>query len=467
MAKYNPVTQAIVAELKGIVGERNVMTDPDMMAPYSQDEIGDTRLHHMPEVVVFAETTEQVAEVVKLANRELIPLVPRGAGTGLACAVVPIYGGIVLTVERMNKILEINGDSLYMVVEPGVRTDELQKALKSQGLYYAGDPSSGDCCFIGGNVATNAGGNRAVKYGTTRHQVYGFELVTPKGDIVNLGGRIQKNTTGYALEHLVMGSEGTLGVITKITLKLVPLPKHILDLLAIFPDIDSAIAMVSKIIKAGITPSCVEFMDNISIKTVEKFLNEKLPYGDNGNYIIVQVEGNTEDDIDDKAVLLDELCTENGALSVLVADSQKIWKARKVFADACRHESIVLGKEDIVVPTDQIPTLMRTIAELSEKYGLPGRTSGHAADGNIHLNILKCDMPDEIWDVKIDQYEHELFDIVYKIGGRLSGEHGIGYKRKKLMAEYTDPAVLEMMKAIKIALDPNNIMNPGKIFDVD
>lgn len=466
MAKYNPVTPAIIEELKGIVGAKNVLTDPDKMVPYSQDEIGDPRLHHMPEVVVFAENVEHVAQVIKLANRELIPVVPRGAGTGLACAVVPIYGGIVLTVEKMDKILEINTDSLYMVVEPGVRTEFLQQAAKAKGLYYAGDPSSGDSCFIGGNVATNAGGNRAVKYGTTRNQVYGFEMVTAKGDIVDLGGRTQKNTTGYALEQLVMGSEGTLGVITKIMLKLIPAPKYILDLLAIFPDIDSAIAIVGKILKTGITPSCVEYMDNVSIRAIEKFLNEKLPFSDNGNYVIVQVEGSSEDDIDDKAVLLDELCTENGALSVLVADSQQIWKARKAYADACRHESLVLGKEDVVVPTDQIPELMRTIAALDEKYGLLALTTGHAADGNIHVNVLKRDMPDDVWDKKINDYQHDLYDVVYRLGGKLSGEHGIGYKRKHLMSEYTDQIVLDMMRDIKRVLDPNNILNPGKIFDL-
>ena len=306
MTKYKPVTPAIIAELQDIVGPKNVITDPEQMVPYSHDEIADPRLHHMPEVVVFAENTEQVAAVVKLANRELIPVVPRGAGTGLACAVVPIYGGIVLSLEKMNRILEINADKLYMIVEPGVRTEYLQQVAKAQGLYYAGDPSSGDSCFIGGNVATNAGGNRAVKYGTTRNQVYGFEMVTPQGDIVYLGSRTQKNTTGYALEQLVMGSEGTLGIITQIMLKLIPAPKHILDLLAIFPDIDSAIAIVNKIIKAGITPTCIEYMDNASIKAVERFLNEKLPYSDVGNYIIVQVEGTSEEDLEDKAVLLDE-----------------------------------------------------------------------------------------------------------------------------------------------------------------
>lgn len=467
MKQYNSITRTILDQLKQIVGDRYVLTDTEKMEPYAHDEVTDSRYHHMPEVVVLPDAAEQVAEILKLANRELIPVVPRGAGTGLACGAVPIDGGIVLSLERMNRVLEINDECLYMVVEPGVRTDDVQKAAKSHDLFYAGDPCSGDSCFIGGNVATNAGGNKAVKYGTTRHQVYGMQVVTPTGEIVELGGRLAKNTTGYSLEQLLIGSEGTLGVITRITLKLMPLPQHVVDLLAIFPDIDSAVGIVSKVIKAGVTPTCVEFMDNVTIKSVEHFLNEKLPHSDNGHYIILQVEADTEDILDDKSILLDELCTANGALSVLVADPQKIWRARKAFAEAVRHESLVMGKEDIVVPVDQIPQLMREIAVLSEKYQLVTRTASHAGDGNVHLNILKGNMPDDEWDQKIEAMQTELYAAVYRIGGKLSGEHGIGYKRKQLMQEFTPIGELNMMRAIKKALDPNLILNPGKIFDVE
>ncbi|EGO64122.1 FAD-binding oxidoreductase [Acetonema longum] len=466
MNKYKSVSSQIIAELVEIVGARNVMTDQEKIEPYSHDEVTETRYHHLPEVVVLPQTAEEVAAIMKLANRELIPVVPRGAGTGLACGAVPIHGGIVLSLERMNKILEINTDSLYMVVEPGMRTDDVQKAAKEQGLFYAGDPCSGDSCFIGGNVATNAGGNKAVKYGTTRQQVYGMEVVTPLGEIINLGGRLAKNTTGYCLEQLMIGSEGTLGIVTQITLKLMPLPRYVTDLLAVFPDVDSAIAIVNKIIKAGVTPTCVEFMDNITIKSVESFLNEKLPASDQGNYIIIQVEADSEDALDDKSILLDELCNQNGALSVLVADPVKIWRARKAFAEAVRHESLIMDKEDIVVPVDQIPEMMSEITKLSQKHSLAARVASHAGDGNIHLNILKGRMPDAEWDSKIEAMQHDLYKIVYRLGGKLSGEHGIGYKRKQLMQEYTSPVELNMMRAIKKALDPNLILNPGKIFDV-
>lgn len=466
MSNYNKVTSDIVSRLQEIVSSKNVYTETDKMEPYSHDEVTDTRYHHMPEVVVLAETTEQVAKVMQLANEALIPVVPRGAGTGLACGAVPSFGGIVLSLEKMNKIIEINSDNLYMIVEPGVRTDDVQKAARELGLFYAGDPCSGDSCFIGGNVATNAGGNKAVKYGTTRHQVYSLEIVTPKGKIVEIGGRINKNTTGYCLEQLIMGSEGTLGIVTRITLKLMPLPQHVLDVLAVFPDVDSAIAIVGKVIKAGIIPSCIEFMDNASVKMVERFLNEKLPYSDSGNYVIIQVEGESEDNMDDKAAALDELCNENGALSVLVADSQKIWRTRKAYSEAVRHESLIMGKEDIVVPVDKIPDMIREITRLSAKYNLAARTASHAGDGNIHLNILKGAIPDEEWDTLLAALQDELYAIVYQLGGKLSGEHGIGLKRKQLMKEHTNPVELEMMQDIKRALDPNLILNPGKIFDI-
>lgn len=464
---YQKLTPEILEKLAEIVGAKNVLTDKDAIQPYSHDEVTDPAYHHLPEAVVFAKSAQEISEIIKLANAYHFPVVPRGAGTGLACGAVPIYGGLVLSLEKMDKILEINEDGLYAVVEPGVRTAALQEAAAAKGLFYAGDPCSGDSCFIGGNIATNAGGNRAVKYGTTRHQVYSIEIVSPTGRIVQLGARLQKQSTGYCLEQLVIGSEGTLGIITKATVKLLPKPKYFLDLLAIFPDRQKAMGVVTKIIKAGITPTCVEFMDNVTIKSVEKYLNEKLQGSDQGNYLIVEVEGTNEDDLDDKAVALDEICTQSGADSVLVADHAKIWQARKAFAEAVRAESLIVSKEDVVVPVDQEAALLDEILRLAHKYNLITRIASHAGDGNIHLNILKNeDTSYEDWDSRVKANQQELYTFIYAHGGRLSGEHGIGYKRKALMEEFTDPGALEMMKTIKKALDPNDILNPGKIFDL-
>jgi len=466
--EYNKITADVIAKLQELVGEGNVLTDPELMQPYSHDEVTDPAYHHMPEAVVYAESAEQVAGVITLANECHFPVVPRGAGTGLACGAVPTKGGIVLSLEKMNKIIEINEDAMYVVVEPGVRTSVLQEAVEEKGLFYAGDPCSGDSCFIGGNIATNAGGNRAVKYGTTRHQVFEVEVVNPTGKIVNLGARLKKQSTGYCMEQLVIGSEGTLGVITKATLKLLPKPENVMDLLAIFDDPADAIGTVNKIIKGGILPTCVEYMDNITIKSVERYLGTKLQGSDTGNYLIVEVEGINEDDLDEKAMKMDEICSENGASDVLVADHDKIWESRKAFAEAVRAESIIVCKEDVVVPVDREPELFAEILRLAEKYNLTTRIAAHAGDGNIHLNILK--QPEESreeWSVRVDANQQELYKFIYSLGGRLSGEHGIGYKRKALMEEFTNPDELAMMRAIKKALDPNNILNPGKIFDVE
>lgn len=466
--QYEKITTETMQKIVSIVEKKNVLSDEDLMQPYSHDEVTDPSYHHMPEVVVYVENTEQVAKLVKLANEKHFVIVPRGAGTGLACGAVPINGGMVLSLEKMTKIIEINADAMYAIVEPGVRTDDLQKAVNAIDLFYAGDPCSGDSCSIGGNIATNAGGNKAVKYGTTRHQVYEIEVVTPLGKVLQLGARLTKITTGYCLDQLIIGSEGTLGIITKATVKLLPNPKYSIDLLAVFPDISSAIGIVNKVIKAGITPTCVEFMDNITIKSVERYLHETLPDSENGNYIIIQVEGTNEDNLDEKMITLDELCTENGATSVLVADSAKIWQARKAFAEAVRAESLIVCKEDIVVPVNQEPTIIDSILEFAKKYDLITRIASHAGDGNIHLNIIKNEtLSHDEWEAKIATFQRELYTQVYKLGGRLSGEHGIGYKRKGLMAEFTDEAELDVMRAIKKAMDPNLILNPGKIIDVE
>jgi glycolate oxidase len=467
MQKYNPVTPEILAELQTIVGEKYAFTDPEKSEAYSHDETPDSKYAHLPEAVVLPKTTEEVACIVKLANREHIPVVPRGAGTGLACGAVPVTGGIVLSLERFDRIIDVNPDAMYMIVQAGVRTEEVQKAAKASGLFYAGDPCSGDSCFIGGNLATNAGGNRAVKYGTTRNQVYELELVTPLGDIVCLGSRLNKNTTGYCLEQLVMGSEGTLGIITQATLKLKPLPSHVIDLLSVFPTVEKAIAIVGIMLRSGLTPTCVEFMDNATVKSVERYLQESLPNSDIGHYIIIQMEADSAEDLENKTIALDELCSANGAISVLVADSQKIWKARKAFTEATKVESAVQSFEDVVVPVNRIPEAAEASNRIAAKYGLTLRMVSHAGDGNIHLTLFRSNLSEAEWDFRIDAFENELFEIVYRMGGRLSGEHGIGYKRKDLMQKFTDPVELDMMRRIKKALDPDMILNPGKIFDVE
>lgn len=466
MAKYNLVSTATIDKLKSIVGEKYVWTDHDKLEPYSHDEVTGEKYVKYPEVVVFPTTADEIAKIVRLANKELIPVVPRGAGTGYACSAVAFRGGIVLSTERMNRILEIDEQNLVMVTESGVKTSDVQTAASEKGLLYPGDPSSGDSSFIGGNVATNAGGNKAVKYGTTRQQVMGVEIVTPEGDIVTLGGKLKKDSTGYCLTQLIAGSEGTLGIVTKVFLRLVPRPKHVMDLLAVFPSSEDAIKVVSQIIRSGISPVCVEFMDNNTIRSCEVFLREKLPHSDDGHYLIVVVEGNDEGALEDQCVAVDELCTENGAMEVLIADPVKIWRARKRIGDASRARSHIFSAEDIVVPMSEVGRIVEKLAEIGNKYGVYIHCAAHAADGNVHADILKDDMDITEWNEMMPLIQDEIYKLVYSLGGKLSGEHGIGYKRLALMERFADPVELKMMKAIKKALDPNNIMNPGKVVDV-
>ncbi len=466
MFKYNPVDEKIVAELKKIVGDGNVSTDPEKLENYKTDEETNPRYHHVPEAVVFPGSTEEVASIVKLANQYLFPVTPRCGGTSLCGGTIPSYGGVVMVLERMNKIKEVNADALYMVVECGARTEDVQKAAKAKGLLYAGDPCSADSCLIGGNLATNAGGNKAVRYGTTRNQVYSIEVVTPKGEIVTLGARLNKMTTGYCLEQLIMGAEGTLGIITGGVLKLVPLPPYRVDLLAVFTDIDKAIDIVPKIIKAGINPTSIEFMANNAVRSTSNYCDLRLPHYEDGSYVIITVETFTEDELENKAVLLDELCAGNGAVEVLEAD-ERVWRLRKAYSEAARTESQVNSHEDIVVPVDNIATMLKKMNEIEKKYNLQVRTVAHAGDGNIHFIPLKLDMTDEEWESTMDKFHNEVYTFVYSLGGRLSGEHGIGCKKIDTMEMFTHPVEMGIMKDIKKALDPNGILNPGKIFLLD
>jgi glycolate oxidase len=464
--KYGKITIELISDLRRIVGEKHVRTDPDKLEAYAHDAVTGEKYCKAPDVVVLPRTPEEISQIVKLANREKVPLVPRGAGTGYAGGGVAFEGGVMISVERMNTILETDEENMVVVAEAGVLTGDVQEVANARGLLYAGDPSSGDSSFIGGNVATNAGGNKAVKYGTTRQQVTGLELVTPEGDIVTLGGKLRKDSTGYCLTQLIVGSEGTLGIITKVILKLVARPKKVVDLLAVFPSVESAIGVVPKIMHSGVLPVCVEFMDNRAVRSCQDFLKQTLPFSDNGYYIIVSLDGDNEEVLDEQCVRVGEICTENSAMEVFVADPAKIWKARKAFGEASRARSLIFSAEDIVVPPSKVPDVIRLVAEIGTKYGVFIHCVAHAGDGNVHADILKEDMAAEEWDEKLPQLQREIYRQVYALGGKLSGEHGIGYKRRALMEEMTNPVELKMMRAIKRAIDPNNIMNPGKIFKV-
>ncbi|MGI6093500.1 MAG: FAD-binding protein [Veillonellaceae bacterium] len=465
--QYHKITAEDIKELSALIGEANVVVEEEKMDMYSRDEVSDKNWEKMPEVVVKPENTQQVSAIMKWANDHLVPVIPRGGGTGLAAGAVALTGGIVLSLEKMNKILEIDDHNLFMVLEPGISTGEVQRAAKERGLFYAGDPCSAESSFIGGNVATNAGGNRAVKYGTTSRHVYGLEVVLPNGEIVTFGGKNVKDVSGYDVIHLLVGSEGTLGVITKIWLKLMPLPKYVATLLVPFKEMQEAINVVPKIMTAGIIPTCLEFMDSESIKASEIYLNKKLPYSDAGAYIICQVDGTTEQQVESEYEIIGKICLDNAALEVFVSDNmaseERIWKARKAYAEALRMISPVYCMEDIVVPVSNIPKALEEIDKVAKKYNCRIPSAGHAGDGNIHCTLLREDRDEDAWHELKDAVLAEIYAAVYALEGSLTGEHGVGAKRVEAQAKHMDPAAMAVLRSVKNAFDPNNIMNPGKV----
>ena len=465
MTAYNPVTEEVLNALREALGAENVKIDEETLDRYKTDEETDPRYHHLPEVVVLPGSTEEVAEVMKIANKYLVPVTPRSAGTSVSCGAVPVHGGIVLLLERMDKIIEMNTEAMYMVVEAGARTIEIQKMANDAGFLYAGDPCSADSCLIGGNIATNAGGNKAVRYGTTRHQVYSIEVVTPTGEITELGNRLKKCSTGYCLDQLIMGSEGTLGIITKATLKLLPMCPYKLDILAVFTDVQKAVDLVPNLIKAGLNPTSIEFMDNGFVRAASDFTEIRLPHYEDGSYVIVTVETFNEDELDMKMEQLDEICTQCGATDVLEAD-ERVWRVRRNCLEGTRVLSKVSTSDDLVVPVDKIADCIEHLQEVAKDYNFKLMCLAHAGDGNLHFQILKCDMSDEQWEDELQRFHAIAYEYVYSLGGRISGEHGIGAKKLAAMETYTDPVELEIMRTIKRAMDPNNILNPGKVFTV-
>ncbi len=469
--KYNPVTPELVAKLSSIVGEKNIIfNDEEKLEPFSHDEIPGKKYRHMPDVVVFPSGSDEISKIMKIANENLIPVTPRGAGSGLSGGAVPLYGGIVIASDKMNRILELDMENLTITVEPGVITKEINEYLEEYGLFYAGYPMSMETCYIGGNVAENAGGGKAVKYGVTSRYVLGLEVVTPMGEIIELGGKLLKDVTGYNLIQLFIGSEGTLGIFTKIILKLLPLPKEQVDLLCLFESAEEAIAVVPKIMtECGIIPTSIEFMDKVSIKGACDYFNEKLPFEQTEAMLLITVDGADKESVEKDYFAIGDYCERAGALQVYVADnpttSEQIWKLRRNIAEAYSVISSRQSGEDIVVPPASIPKIVAKFSEISKKYSVLIPCFGHAGDGNIHAHIVSDpSWTDEYWDSLLPKILSELYEFTKELGGTISGEHGIGCKRKKYISKVLSAEHINLLKAIKSTFDPNNILNPGKIF---
>ena len=467
MITTSQITEQVLVKLSAIVGESFVFTDLETRNHYGHDETED--FVFPPGVVVKPGTPQEVAAILIMANEERIPVTPIGARTGLSGGALSVYEGIGLSMERFNKILHIDEQNLQVTVEPAVITQVLRESVAEKGLFYPPDPSSQGSCWIGGNVAENAGGARAVKYGVTKDYVLNLEVVLPNGEIIWTGANTLKNSTGYNLTQLMVGSEGTLGIITKIVMKLLPKNTHNILMLVPFFKADEACEAVSAIFRAGIVPSALEFLERDAIDWAIRYVE-----GVNVDikpeiqaHLLIEVDGNYPDILFQEAEKIMGVVDQFQIDEILFADTEvqknALWKMRRSVGEAVKSNS-VYKEEDTVVPRYELANLLNGIKRIGKKYGFQSVCYGHAGDGNLHVNIVKGDLSDEAWDTEVTKGIREIFELTVSLKGTLSGEHGIGYVQKNYMDIAFNNAQLQLMKGIKDVFDPNGILNPGKIF---
>jgi len=460
------VSTDIITQLESIVGAQYVFIDDEHKAAYGHDETED--LLYLPEVVVKPCTPEEISSIMILANEHKIPVTPRGAGTGLSGSALPIFGGILLSMERFNKILKIDVANHQAIVEPGVVNEAFQNAVKEHGLFYAVDPASKGSCFLGGNLAQSSGGPRAVKYGTTRENVLNLEVVLPTGEIIWTGANVLKYSTGYNLTQLMVGSEGTLGIITKAVFKLRPYPAFNLVMLVPFASATQACEAVSAIFMAGLNPSCLEFMEREAIDWAISFTESTVVVPSHIQaHLLIEVDGNDMEQLYKECeriyAVLETFETDDVLLGESTEQKEELWKLRRQAPYAVRHNS-VYKEEDTVVPRAALPQLLAGVKEIGSRYGFKSVCYGHAGDGNLHINIIKASMTDEDWHgALLKKGIEEIFAHVVHLGGTISGEHGIGLVQKPYLHIALAEKNLELMRGIKQVFDPNNILNPGKV----
>ncbi len=465
---FQPINEDIIANLKAIVGENFVFSDPENLEKYAHDETEDLR--YSPEIVVKPGTPEEIADILKLANQHHFPVTPMGARTGLSGGALPIFGGIALSMERFNRILEIDERNLQVTTEPGVITEVLQNAVIERGLFYPPDPASKGSCFIGGNVAENSGGPKAVKYGVVKDYVLNLEVVLPTGEIIKTGANVLKNATGYNLTQLFVGSEGTLGIITKIVLKLIPYPQKTLLMLVPFTDANKACAAVAEIFRAGIIPSAMEFMERDAIDYVLKFNQDiNVEIKDHIKaHLLIEVDGNNADVLMQDCELIAQIVEQFECDEILFAETERekndLWKMRRKVGEAVKQHS-VYKEEDTVVPRAELPKLLAGVKLIGAKYGFQSVCYGHAGDGNLHVNIIKGNLTQQEWDTRLPSGITEIFELVIGLGGTISGEHGIGLVQKKYMPLVFNEIQLNLFRNLRKLFDPNGILNPGKVVD--
>lgn len=464
---FKKIDEQDLAFFRSVVGEEYVITSGDGLARYAKDETEDLRFP--PEAVLKPANTKEISRIMSYCNEKNIPVSPRAAGTGLSANSLCIYGGVMLTIERLNKILQIDEQNLQVATEPGVITEQLQNAVKEKGLYYPPDPSSRGSSFIGGNVACNSGGPRAVKYGVVKDFVLNLEVVLASGEVIWTGANVLKNSTGYNFTQLFVGSEGTLGIVTKIVLKLVPHPKYTLVMLAPFPSMEKAAAAVAATFQAGIIPSCMEFMEREAIDWVCGWLGDvTIPIADDVRAnLLIELDGNDMDVLYKESEQLYEVLTRFDCGEILFADSdaQKadLWRMRRNVANAVKTTAVTI-EEDTVVPRYRLPDLLTHIKAVGKKYNFRSVCYGHAGDGNVHVRIIKDQLTDEQWKEEVPKGVREIFEKVVELGGTISGEHGIGWVQRRYMDVKFPAMQLDLMRSVKAVFDPKGILNPGKIF---
>lgn len=461
--KINTVDLKIFTE---IVGLNNIFCSEEILHQYSHDETED--LSFLPEIVVKPTSTEQISKIMKYCNQNIIPVTPCGARTGLSGGSLPIKSGLVLSLEKLNSIIEIDERNLQATVEPGVINEEFQNAVKEKGLFYPPDPASKGSCMLGGNIAENAGGPKALKYGVTKDYVLNLQVVLPSGEIIWTGANVLKNATGYNLTQLIVGSEGTLGIVTKIVFRLIPLPKKDITLLVPFNCSEKACDAVSAVFRAGITPSALEFIERDAILWTIKYTDIKLEIDDSiMAHLLIEVDGDNLEKLYEDCELIENVLKKFECGDILLANSssekENLWKLRRSISDAVKSNSIY-KEEDTVVPRAELAKLLKGTKEIGKNFGFNSVCYGHAGDGNLHINIIKGEMSDYNWKNILSKGIREIFKLTKSLGGTISGEHGIGYVQKEYMDVVFSKKEIELQKGIKKLFDPKNILNPEKIF---
>jgi len=461
---YNKVTTDDIKALAKILGEDNVLFGDAISPDYAHDELGG--IEKMPEVLVRVTSTEEISSVMKLAWERSIPVTVRGSGTGLVGSAVAVEGGILLETTKMNKILELDSDNLTVTVQPGVLLMELAAFAEENDFLYPPDPGE-KSATIGGNISTNAGGMRAVKYGVTRDYVRALTVVMPNGEILTLGGKVAKNSSGYSLKDLVIGSEGTLCIITEAVLKLVPLPKVSVSLLVPFADMKSAIEAVPKIFRSKVTPTAIEYMSRDTILFSESYLGKRFPDTKNDAYILLTFDGNTDEQVENDMKIVADLCLEIGAIDAYIVDTDErkkaVWSARGAFLEAIKASTTEMDECDVVVPVNKVDEFIKFTHALADEMNVRIPSFGHAGDGNLHIYICRDSLDDSAWEEVLEKCFDRMYDKAKELGGLVSGEHGIGYAKKGFLKELYGDTPIALMQGIKKVFDEKNILNPGKI----